>query len=414
MRVAWAVVVGVTVGVVAGTSQVTAGEAASQEMWVDRIPVHPGGNLIYDDGCLELHPKVLLGLGYDSNVDAAPSSPDDDMYARGLAGVLVYWLPAVADRFTLDTYVDAKRYLDRDDRDFTGGRLRLGWTRESALGPLATVVADGMLVDDPLIETGRQVQRARYEGQAGWWTRGNANTIRLGVGVVGEDYLEDAGVFTKDERDYLRPQVAAEWWYGRAGGPTKLGVRATVDRIDYRDGGSPYQDGTGVALVGLITHYFAPTLQLTGHAGIEHRRYADDFAEDPAYDDQTITRPIGELMLRWDPEEYSRLDVGIASIVVPTVEANAAYLLQAWIHGRWRLQRSFGVLAEVSLFQLERSGTATGATPQDLTLRVRGGCEVWARDGLVIRALGGADIGEPESGAGYERLVASIDTAFVW
>jgi hypothetical protein len=123
---------------------------------------------------------------------------------------------------------------------------------------------------------------------------------------------------------------------------------------------------------------------------------------------------VGELLLRWDPEEYSRLDVGISSIVVPTIDANAAYLLQGWVHGRWRLQRSFGILAEINLYQLERSGTAASDPPEDLTLRVRAGCELWARDGLVIRALGGADIGEPESVEGYERLVASIDTAVAW
>lgn len=384
------------------------------EIWVDRIPVRPGGNLIYDEGRLELHPKLLLGLGYDSNVDAAPSDPDDDVYARGVAGVLLYWLPAIADRFTVDAQIDAKRYLERDDRDFTGGRLRLGWTRESALGPLATVVADGMLVDDPLIETGRQVQRARYEGQAGWWLRGTSNAIRLGVGMVGEDFLEDAGVFDERERDYLRPQASAEWWYGRADGPTRLGLRMMFDRIDYRQAGSDYQDGSGVALLGLVRHYLSPLLQVSGHLGVEHRRYADDFAGDPAYDDQTFTRPVGELMLRWDPEEYSRVDVGIGSLVVPTIEANAAYLIQAWVHGRWRLQRSLGVLAEVNVFDLQRSGTATGDQPRDLTLRLRSGVEIWARDGLVIRALGGTDIGEPENGDGYNRLIGTLDTVFVW
>ncbi|MBA3700063.1 MAG: hypothetical protein H0W78_14535 [Planctomycetes bacterium] len=385
-----------------------------EPLWVDRIPVRPGGNLIYDEGRLELHPKLLLGLGYDSNVDATATNPDDDVYARGVAGVVVYWLPAIADRFSADVQVDAKRYLDRDDRDFTGGRLRLGWTRESALGPLATVVADGMLVDDPLIETGRQVQRARYEGQAGWWMRGTSNVIRLGVGAVGEDYREDAGVFDERERDYLRPQATIEWWYGRADGPTRLGLRLAGDRIDYREAGSPYQDGSGVALIGLVRHHFTPLLQLNGHLGIEHRRYADDFSGDPAFDDQTITRPVGELLLRWDPEEYSRLDLGIGSVVVPTIDANAAYLVQAWMHGRWRLQRSLGVLAEVNVFALERSGTATGATPNDLTLRVRAGVEIWARDGLVIRALGGTDIGEPENGAGYHRLLGTLDTVFLW
>lgn len=412
MRAPW--VERLFLGLIGSSTVLAAGEAAREPLWVDRIPVLPGGNLIYDEGRLELHPKALVGLGYDSNVDAAPTSPDDDAYARGLAGVQVYWLPTVADRLSLDAYADAKRYLDRDDRDFTGGRVRLGWIRESALGPLATVVADGMLVDDPLIETGRQVQRARYEGQAGWWARGNTNTIRLGIAVLGEDFLEDAGVFTEDERDYLRPQANAEWWYGRPDGATKLGLRFTVERSDYRESGSPYQDGTGMSLLGLITHYFAPTLQLTGHVGVEHRRYTDDFAEDPAYDDQTITRPVGELLLRWDPEEYSRVDLGIASIITPTIDANAAYLLQAWISGRWRLQRSFGVLGEVNLYELQRSGTATGDPPRDLTLRVRAGCELWARDGLVIRALGGADFSEPENGDGYERLLASIDTAVVW
>lgn len=385
-----------------------------EPLWVDRIPVRPGGNLIYDEGRLELHPKLLLGLGYDSNIDATATDPDDDVYARGVAGVVVYWLPTIADRFTTDVQVDAKRYLDRDDRDFTGGRLRLGWTRESALGPLATVVADGMLVDDPLIETGRQVQRARYEGQAGWWMRGTSNVIRLGVGAVGEDFLEDAGVFDERERDYLRPQATIEWWYGRADGPTHLGLRLAGDRIDYRDDGSPYQDGSGVALIGLVRHFFTPLLQLNGYLGVEHRRYTDDFAANPGYDDQTITRPVAELLLRWDPEEYSRLDLGVGSLVVPTIEANAAYLMQVWMHGRWRLQRSLGVLAEVTLYALERSGTATGDAPADLTLRVRAGVEIWARDGLVIRALGGTDIGEPENGAGYDRMLGTLDTVFVW
>lgn len=386
----------------------------AEPIWVDHIPVRPGGNLIFEEGRLELHPKLLIGLGYDSNVDAVASGAEEDAYARGVAGLLVYWLPAIADRFSADVQVDARRYLERDDRDFTGGWVRLGWTRESAVGPLATVTADGMLVDDPLIETGRQVQRARYEGQTGWWMRGASNAIRLGAGVIGEDFLENAGVFDEHERDYLRPQAAVEWWHGQAAGPTRFGLRVMADQLHYHQSDSDYQDGTGVAVTALVTHYFAPLLQLNGHIGVEHRQYDDDFAHNSAFDDQTITRPIGELLLRWDPEEYSRVDVGVASRVIPTVEANAAFLLHAWVHSRLRLRRTFGVLAEVDLYDLQRSGTAVGEGTRDKTFRLRAGIEVWARDGLVIRALGGADFGEPEERDGYTRTVASIDTAFAW
>jgi hypothetical protein len=389
-------------------------ETVPEPIWVDRVPVRPGGNLIYDEGRVELHPKVLLGVGYDSNIDAVPTGGDQDFYARGLAGVLLHWLPLLADRFSLDGQIDAKRYHERGDRDFTGGRLRLGWTRESALGPVAAVLLDGMLVDDPLIETGRQVQRARHEGQANAWWRGSNNVFRLEAGMVGEDFLEDAGAFDQDERDYLRPRLIGEWWYGRSDAATRLGARVGADRIIYRQDGSDYQDGSGLAVVFLVTHFFSSSLQVNGHIGVEHRIYDDDFAEDPAHDDQVITRPIGQLVLRWDPEEYSRVDVGVASLVVPTIGSNAAYLMQTWVHARWRLLRSFGVLGEADLISVERSGTSDGDPPLDFTIRLRVGAELWARDGIAIRLLGGTDTGEPEGRDGYDRVIATLDTVFAW
>lgn len=393
--------------------QLTAAEN-HEIIWIDRIPVVPSGNLIFDDGRVELHPKLLLGLGYDSNLDATPKNPDGDVYARGLAGLQMYWLPGVADRIVLDGQFETRRYQDRHDHDFTGGRVQVGWTRESAIGPLAAVMLGGMLVDDPLIETGVQVLRSRYDVDAGWWMRGTLNTIRFGVSAVAENFLEDAVVFDAYERDYTRPRLSAEWRYGRSDGQTILGLRVEFDRINYQQSGSDYQDGSGVDLSALVDHHFAPLLSLFGSAGIEHRRYSDNFSRNAVYGDATMVRPTGQLLLRWDPEEYTRVDIGVASQVTPTIDANAAYLLQGWLHARWRLRRSLGIFGEVDYYDLQRSGSAISDNPHTLTLRLRTGTEIWARDGFVIRLTVGSDRGNLGNSAAYERYLTTVDTAFTW
>ena len=186
------------------------------------------------------------------------------------------------------------------------------------------------------------------------------------------------------------------------------------DHINYQQSGSNYQDGSGVALSALIDQHFAPLLSLFGSAGVEYRKYSDHFARNAVYGDATMVRPTGQLLLRWDPEEYTRVDVGVASQVTPTIDANAAYLLQGWLHARWRLRRSLGIFGEVDYYDLQRSGSATSDNPHTLTLRLRTGIEIWARDGFVIRLTVGSDRGNLGNSAAYERYLTTVDTAFTW
>jgi hypothetical protein len=128
-----------------------------------------------------------------------------------------------------------------------------------------------------------------------------------------------------------------------------------------------------------------------------------------------VARPVGQVLLRWDPEEYSRVDLGIAGMLTPTIDANSAYLLQAWTHARWRLLRWFGIVGEVTIYDLQRSGEADGSADHERTLRARTGVELWARDGMVIRLMGGLDQGNPGGGSDdYLRLIGLLDTAFAW
>ena len=66
------------------------GAAEPQPVPVKDFNVRPMANFAYADNRLVLHPKALVGVGYDSNVYAETTNEHSGTFVRGLVGVLVW------------------------------------------------------------------------------------------------------------------------------------------------------------------------------------------------------------------------------------------------------------------------------------------------------------------------------------
>ena len=139
-----------------GASQAVAVEGVEREtVTVDGTDVRPVGGGLDTGGSHVIHPKAMLGLGYDSNVFAVENGEEDDVYGRAIAGVVGRWELGVSHLIEYDVELEGQVYADVDDSDMLGGRGDIEWAYEGLANVVNTSLSYNRF-DDPLIETGEQ------------------------------------------------------------------------------------------------------------------------------------------------------------------------------------------------------------------------------------------------------------------
>ena len=111
------------------------------------------------------------------------------------------------------------------------------WTHRGELGYY--------FIDDPLVESGRQIQRQVFEG--GWRSArsGLVSRTEMGLVVAYEDFLEDALAFTKDNRDSLFGVADVTYYHATAEQSEWFGRFAPSIWTYPKGEDGPYRDGYG-------------------------------------------------------------------------------------------------------------------------------------------------------------------------
>ncbi len=379
-----------------------------QRVSVGGFSIVPMGNLVHAHDCGELHPKAMLGAGWNSNVHGTESDPVDDYYLRSLAGLEYLFRPAQDHLLVANVEIDRRDQLKEDDRDLTGGIASLRWLRE---GPrLSTDLRAGYGInDDPLLETGEPVtnDEAIVAGSASWLGAVSRTTVSFNAKRV--DYTEDSRFFDKDQRDYQRYGPVFEFARLRAV-DSDLFVRVRVDRIDY-DVQERYADSLGVNASAGFRNRFGTRSSIEMSAGVDHRRYEAAVGKEA----RAITRPAADATLTWSWKAGSELSASAFSGIQDAVAGSGSWMYGGSVEVRYRLLLNTLVRAQVGYTRILGDDRIPGGVDQDRQVRYGEiGSAYFFGDGLAIRALVAYAESDSDIGQDYDRVRALTELGFVF
>ncbi|MDA3960224.1 MAG: hypothetical protein PF961_05505 [Planctomycetota bacterium] len=381
------------------------------EVVIDDFRMEPLANFITENGIHEFHPKGLLGLGYDSNVYATEDAIGDG-FVRGIAGIEGRINSTLFDLIVYDLELESKIYFQESDRNLLGGRFDGEWVREGMESTTSTGV-HWARIDDPLIETGENIQRSEYYGNVVHERERANGSWNAGLDLGRNQFDEDGRTFTAEERSNWFGLLNGGWiWQFSETGDTS--VNGTVGYRTY-DLDTRFQDNWVVGATAGWRGRIGDRTFLNASAGLEARMYADDFVHNPAWDDKLVLVPVGVVLGRWQYREFSRVDLQFYSRATDSTSANAAWIYGTvfdWLHAfdeRWRAG-AFG-----TWYTVRDSGSNTGEP-----IRTRETWQIGAKAELeMVRGIGGrfrvsyasSDSNVDED---FDRLEAVIEMGIVF
>jgi len=405
--------VALLVAIACASSLLTAEESAP--VLVKDLEVAPRANLTFDDGTLSLHPKAMLGAGFNSNIFAeADGAENDDMYVRGLAGLLADWRLDPHRSLKLNGELEALNYLDSDnDQGNLVGGLLTGDFRYYQTGTDVRVHGGYARFDDPLIQSGEQILRQNIDGAVQVTLQGTTVRTVLDVGAVATDYLDDGIDFTEDSRDSTAYRA-----FGRVGWTsardTFYYALLGVDFNDYWDN-IQYNDSTGVtAGVGAQVRLGERSV-MTAEGGVTYRMYDDNFGGVAANDDEEVYAPYVSVAARWPWESGSHAGLKLFSRVDESLTSNAAWIYGLQVEGRYRLLAHSALIGSMAGYHSEDSGQGAGTPTEERdTLEAVLGVEHEITKGLVGRLKGSYTDSSAELSNDYSRYIIAVDFAVAY
>lgn len=335
------------------------GPAIDDTVLVGDIAVEPFANLTARDGRLRWHPKAAVGLAYDSNVLQVDQDEEDDLLLTGIVGLdLRYWTDQDSD-LKLDAELNGKDYDDFNERDQIGADVELAWNRRGQVWEHG-VKGVYQHLDDPLVETGRRVERQKLSAGYQASRQGNANRYGLGASIDFDDYLEDTSDFDENERDRWTMRLSGSWSRTWAEGKDFLVRTGYGGVLHPEDDSDRYRDSHSLHALAGVAMDTGNRTQFTVLGGAKVRNFESEFADDPAYDDDLVFGPMIEATIRYRSSERATLSAGLRSDVIDGAGSNAATIVAASVGAEQRLGERWRTRAGLGWDWRRNSGAAAG------------------------------------------------------
>jgi hypothetical protein len=387
------------------------GAAEPQPVQVKDFSVRPMANLAYADNKLVVHPKVLVGIGYDSNVYAETTDENSGMFVHGLAGVVLDYRLNPHQSLAFDGEFETVTYLknENDDADLVGGRAAADYRWEEARNN-ADLHLGYARFNDPLIQTGEQVLRQTVDGHIGGEFTSSVVRSVVQVGIVSTDYLEDATYFTESSRDNNQFDATLRIGYSEAR-DTFYYALLGYQRVAY-DEDTQFNSSNGVTGGLGLQVRLGERSRLTAEAGATYRVYDNNYAGNTAWDDEKVLAPYLNVAAVWPWEEGSHVGVRLFSRLDESITANAAWVYGGILDGRLRMAQHTGLFASVGVYQTKDSGSGSGIQVEErTTTEGQAGIEHELRRGVVVRAKGTYTDSDSKTANDFTRTILALEAA---
>lgn len=318
--------------------------------------LEPWANLTYRDDRVRLHPKGLLGIGYDSNPKAVEDDPEGDVFVDLRAGSEMGWYLSDTAALRIDAELTGKRYIDTEGQDVLGGRAEAVWLREELVWRYLAEASIARL-ETPLEVSGEEIVRNEYRARAAATRIGSIHEItgdlayrRIDLGESGRGFdseIKDRHLLSLGGRYETRSGERSRW-YGE-GVATYSGYDEDV-----------LNDHVGLRLSWGWRGELRNRLKMDAVIGAEVRSYEDDFAGDDAYDDQLVAGPAALVQVSFPWRDRSELILRADTHLEDSSTSNAAHLYGGGAFLRLRQSERFEWVGELNYLAVQGSGSAAG------------------------------------------------------
>ncbi len=379
---------------------------------VGGIFIPPAGNLRDGEGRFEIHPKALLGGGWNS-LPVVPPAPDSgsDTYVRGLAGILVRYHPRPGLDANVDAEMERLDYQQHTELDTAAGMLRGGFKR---IAPELTWSGDAVWrrSQATLLTTGEQVAQDHTRvrtwighDSAGWWEEASLTVNRI-------DYRQGTNTFDDRQGDHITGDLGL--WVGLAEGDDRgfLSARGEVVHYPVND---RFNDCTALTTTGGCVLMASARSNLHLEAGMEVRGYTADYLHDATNDDYLVLAPWWDIGGTWSWREGDRMGARLYSDLTDSLTSNATWSLGGELSSHLELSNRLACEAAIDFAEARDGGiTQDGAAFQRRILQGSLSGQYALAEGLAARLRGTAVRVQEDAGGGYDRLLFSLDLAYVY
>ncbi len=379
---------------------------------VGGITVPPAGDLRDGEGRFEFHPKALLGGGWNS-LPEVPPAPDSgsDVYARGLVGLLVRYHPRPGLDANADVEIGGLAYHQNTNLDTDAGMLRAGFER-IAPGLMWSGDAVWRRSEETLLTTGEQVAQdhSRVRTRIGhdstlWWEDASLAVSQL-------DYLQATNTFSAEQGDHTTGDLGLR--VGIAEGDDRCFLGARSQLVYYSDEGRFNDCAALTATAGCVLRASARS-NLHLEAGMEVRDYTDDYLGDATNDDRQVLAPWWDLGGAWSWCEGDRMGARLYSDLADSLTSNATWSIGGELSAHTEPSRRLALEAVVDLAEARDGGiTQESAVLQRRILQGSLSGQYALAEGLATRLRATAVRVQEQAGGGYDRLLVSLDLAYVY
>ena len=413
-----------TTHLIAPTLLLCAASVAWSAQDADPVPVRdfnvvPFSNSVTDG--ISIHPKALVGLGWNSNLNAADRNGSDavkDYSKRVSAGANLAWTYAKSLSASLDAEYDANLYTsDNEGYNLKGGRAlaNVGYKGSSNEAGLN---GGYERINDPLIQTGESLLRQTYSAGANDTWTGSSILIGGNVNWGYTDYLEDsaAGTHLDETRDITETKGALRVGY-ILGASATIYAKVTGIISDYKDNtlATSYNDSKGYGHAIGVESKVGEKASVLAEIGADHRKYDQQAL---AFSDDKTDAVTGVAAFIWPWETGSNLSLRGFRTVDNSLSSNAMVITGGTASVRYRVLQKAALLAGVGYVDLLDQGALPGLERNHRrSVNYDLGAEYALREGIAVRvtgrytksdALGGSDTLD------YDRFEAATELAFVY
>jgi hypothetical protein len=380
----------------------------SQPVSVADFSITPMGNL-GGDSVWDVHPKILVGTGYDSNLYGDENNEDSDAYFRGIAGITTRWNYSETLTVTGNGEYETKQFLDskNDGADFNGGTFSLD-AQQVGLLSTTSVYVTWNRADDPAPSTGETTATSTLSTGVNYRFEGLLTTYSLSISVRDINYLEDSRTFDAEERDktdytlsgaYGRSINEGEYWY----------IRGQVEASEYATNRSN-QDSWTLGVTAGVTMLLGQRTSFVAEAGLKNRWYDEESSV--GADDKSVLGPFAQLSVLYPWEEGSSVELIGRADVTDSSSVNAQVELGLDLNGRLRLRDRLSAFGGFGFTSLEDQGG--GSQERRTTFKATLGLEYELRDGVAGRVFGRSTNSSADVDDDFDRYEAIAEVGVVF
>ena len=379
---------------------------------IDGLSLEPGGNLRDAEHRVEIHPKLLLGAGWDDNAIPPPIGDGaSDAYLKNIAGIVLRYHP----QFNLDAEFDAEigqiSYQDNPILDTYIGHLRARIDHESQ-DMSWHADAGWNRSQDAIFTTGEKISQdsfdvhglGTYDGPL-WF-----GTVDSVISFL--DYRQATSTFDQDQGDNAK--FIGGLTAGHKHNEERYFIFLQGELVRYRVS-TYFNDCNALTSALGSTFNTSSRSTLTLEGGVESRRYTSEFQSRPGSNDSLAISPWGVASFSWSWRDGNRLGLRAYSDLSDSQVSNATWSLGTEVGGHVNLDSRWSLDADLGISHDRDGGMNRPETRfRELVREIDVSCQYAIAAGLSSRIQAVFDRVQTPNDAGYDRLVVSLDVAYVY